>query len=96
MVGNRQKRINRLINDGNLSSNPADLDNVKLIPSYVVGRYEQIKRGFRLKTNGECPCGSGKKFKKCHKQLEEVTPRWDFENERTVIFDPEQNRWISA
>ena len=93
-VGKRQRRINRQLAPLSYSSNPADWESAAQ-PVFIAELKGQLKRGYKAKRNGECPCGSGNKYKNCHRQLENATPRWNWDDNETVVFDPEQNKWIS-
>jgi uncharacterized protein YecA (UPF0149 family) len=99
MLGKRAKRGARFLNsvaDIFYSSNP-NVDRTRLMPVYHPGPHGQLKRGLKPQRNSECVCGSGKKFKKCCKELEMVTPFLVYDEIKPRVFDPvEEARKLEA
>lgn len=93
-IGKRQARIERFLEQFHGLA-PEELDMAKLEPVLIPSSVTQLKRGYRTKSNDECHCGSGKKFKHCHKALEKMTPRLD-EDGKVVVYNPYTDKWVSV
>jgi hypothetical protein len=90
MSGKRARRIRRFIEsvvDNPYSANP-QIDKTKLLPNLTPPYGEQLKRGYKPPRNKPCPCGSGRKFKKCHMELETETPFLVYDEIKPRVFDP--------
>ncbi len=90
MPGKRARRIRRFIEsvvDNPYSANP-QIDKTKLLPNLTPPYGEQLKRGYKPPRNKPCPCGSGRKFKKCHMELETETPFLVYDEIKPRVFDP--------
>jgi uncharacterized protein YecA (UPF0149 family) len=76
MAGKRQRRIDRFIESQMDMFNSSEQFNIqKVQPILNPPLFGQLRRGIRPKRNNDCPCGSGKKFKHCHKEYEAETQR---------------------
>jgi len=99
MPGKRAKRVARFLNsvaDVLFSSNP-NVDRTRLMPVYYPALGNQLKRGLKPQRNDKCVCGSGKKFKKCCKELEMVTPYLMYDEVKPRVLDPvEEARKLEA
>lgn len=87
-VAKRQKRaVEEILENARRPASQALGDSAG--PRIVVG-YTVKRDGPEVGRNDPCPCGSGKKYKKCH-ALESEAPR-----ARIAAIDEEQARWLRA
>jgi hypothetical protein len=91
-TGRRQKRIDRFLEKFEYK---ADINPADLAPVFLPAPREQIKRGYRQKGNDECGCGSGNKYKFCHRELEKATPRWSHSKDCVVVYSPYEDKWVT-
>ncbi len=99
MPGKRARRIRRFIEsvvENPYSANPT-IDKTKLLPNLTPAYGVQLKRGYKAPRNKPCPCGSGRKYKKCHMELEMETPYLVYDEVKPRVFDPaEEARKVLA
>lgn len=94
-VGKRQARINRLVEYVTSSQSSPENRLSATTPIYNPPNKEQIRRGYKNKRNNQCPCGSGLKYKNCHKEDEKETVRISYDELRPFqAFNPETGEWI--
>lgn len=88
-MGKRARRIQRFLDS---IVKGTEIDKSKLHPVYIppflgssyqdgkmVPYFGQLHRGYLHKSNKDCPCKSGLKYKKCCKGYENVTPRLEYD-----------------